>query len=257
MKVLFLICSLTGVFSYLPRGKESFAPGLFLRDLVSHMNGKKELSNGDISYFDFTDGLPLDGSSLTRDLEEEQMFPLDYDSLGDINMHPSIRDQEYIRHSSLWSNQYIPGSDGEQLFRPHGVKVNNQEVKAESTLPAYCNPPNPCPVGYTEEQGCLEDFENTASYSRRYQAMQDCMCDTEHMFDCPNSNNPMLDDPMESIAQVDFNRLMQQSFKINQGYPHKNLIAKKFHSAEKNPNTNPFLTGEKLPVAAKKGINML
>jgi len=30
----------------------------------------------------------------------------------------------------------------------------------------------------------LTEFENTASFSRNYQAAQDCMCDTEHMFDC-------------------------------------------------------------------------
>lgn len=35
-------------------------------------------------------------------------------------------------------------------MRAQGMK-NKQEVKTESTLPAYCNPPNPCPVGYTGE----------------------------------------------------------------------------------------------------------
>lgn len=50
---------------------------------------------------------------------------------------------------------------------------------------AYCAPPNPCPVGYDEDQGCQMDFENTAAFSRDYQAAQECMCDGEHMFDCP------------------------------------------------------------------------
>lgn len=86
--------------------------------------------------------------------------------------------------------------------------------KSDNVLPAYCNPPNPCPIGYTSKQadldretfwnndpigdlltwyhsgddGCLEEFENTAAFSRQYQIAQDCMCDTEHMFDCPSSN---------------------------------------------------------------------
>ena len=86
--------------------------------------------------------------------------------------------------------------------------------KTENVLPAYCNPPNPCPIGYTgkfrllliavvgnqfeiqlcslciAEDGCLEEFENTAAFSREYQAAQDCMCDTEHMasFDFTISN---------------------------------------------------------------------
>ncbi|KAH9380601.1 hypothetical protein HPB48_018798 [Haemaphysalis longicornis] len=37
------------------------------------------------------------------------------------------------------------------------------------------------------EDGCLEEFENTAAFSRDYQAAQDCMCDSEHMFDCPGA----------------------------------------------------------------------
>ena len=37
------------------------------------------------------------------------------------------------------------------------------------------------PIGPIAEDGCLEEFENTAAFSREYQAAQDCMCDTEHM----------------------------------------------------------------------------
>ena len=36
-------------------------------------------------------------------------------------------------------------------------------------LPAYCDPPNPCPIGYTAEDGCIEMFENKADFSRKYQ----------------------------------------------------------------------------------------
>lgn len=35
--------------------------------------------------------------------------------------------------------------------------------------------------------GCEENFQNTAAFSRKYQARQKCMCDTEHMFDCPDT----------------------------------------------------------------------
>ena len=46
-----------------------------------------------------------------KDLEmEEQQFPMDYDPLGDAgNPNPSIRDQEYLQHSSLWGHQYMAG----------------------------------------------------------------------------------------------------------------------------------------------------
>lgn len=42
-------------------------------------------------------------------------------------------------------------------------------------------------MGILAEDGCLEEFENTAGFSRDYQAMQECMCDTEHMFQCTDS----------------------------------------------------------------------
>ena len=40
-------------------------------------------------------------------------------------------------------------------------------------LPAYCDPPNPCPAGYTAEDGCIqmEEFENKAEFSRKYQVL--------------------------------------------------------------------------------------
>ena len=41
----------------------------------------------------------------------------------------------------------------------------------------------------TASDGCLETFENSAAFSRKYQARQECMCDTEHMFNCPDSTS--------------------------------------------------------------------
>merc|ERR1711874_861584 len=52
---------------------------------------------------------------------------------------------------------------------------DKQHVKG-GVLPAYCDPPNPCPQGYTAEDGCIE-------------ASQNCMCDSEHMFSCPSVNS--------------------------------------------------------------------
>lgn len=268
MKLAILLWSLTGAFCYVPTGKEGFLPDILLRDLMNHITGKEQPQRQqpglDFNYMDLDGGAlpPLDARSLTRDLEEEQMFPMDYDNLGggnELNMHPSIRDQEFLQHSSLWGNQYVSGGagEGQQLLRPEGVVKNQHEVKSDSTLPAYCNPPNPCPVGYTADQGCLEEFENTAAYSRNYQASQDCMCDTEHMFDCPNPSGPIVDEPINPIDEMEFNRFMQHALKVKPGFPHKNMVAKKYHLYDRSPNQNPFLTGEKLPVAAKKGTNVV
>lgn len=61
-------------------------------------------------------------------------------------------------------------------------RLLNFQVKSDNVLPAYCEPPNPCPLGYTAADGCLEEFENSAEFSRNYQANQECICDQEHMF---------------------------------------------------------------------------
>lgn len=79
-------------------------------------------------------------------------LPADYDSMDTLNPNPSIRDQEYLQHSSLWSHQHITNNDkvnDRQRIKPGSVK--NIKNEKENALPAYCTPPNPCPVGYTSK----------------------------------------------------------------------------------------------------------
>lgn len=67
----------------------------------------------------------------TKDLESEQ---LDYDSLlhGDnANSHPSIRDQEYLQHSSLWGHQFENGGS-EETGQQHLFKFQG---KTDTSLP--------------------------------------------------------------------------------------------------------------------------
>lgn len=81
--------------------------GIFLRNLANRINGK-DIAEGDgVSYLDFTYGRPLDSRSLSaRAEEEQQLFPLDYDvEAPELNVHPSIRDQEYLQQSNLWGKQ--------------------------------------------------------------------------------------------------------------------------------------------------------
>ncbi|XP_044732654.1 neuroendocrine protein 7B2 isoform X2 [Chrysoperla carnea] len=227
--------------NYLPTGKEHFLTDAFLREVVNRM-GKDLAEVAADSYLNLPDSnrISLVGERATKDIEnEERLFPLDYDSLGETNINPSIRDQEYLQHSSLWGNQYMSGGAGEgkQLLKPEGTIKNNLEIKTDSNLPAYCNPPNPCPIGYTEAQGCISSskFENTAAFSRSYQGSQDCMCDSEHMFDCPNQSDHDSNSMSDALDDISFDHFLQQNFK----------------------QQNPFLQGERLPVAAKKGNNVL
>lgn len=68
-----------------------------------------------------------------------------------LGREPSLRDAEYLEHSSLFGHKYVQGGAGEgrQLLKPDGSVENYQVIKSDTILPAYCDPPNPCPIGYT------------------------------------------------------------------------------------------------------------
>lgn len=223
------------------------------------------------------------GRRVTKEDEDERRIPVDYEALLD-PQEAMIRDQEYLQHSSLWGHQYMAGGAGEgkQRLKPDGSMKNIHEVKTDSVLPAYCDPPNPCPLGYDGDDGCLENFVNTAAFSREYQAAQDCMCDTEHMFGCPSSSRH---DEINALAQSiqnegltdhTLNRIMEDLQIDDQ---HKSLVAKKHHNSQVHNKylrelraetqklaikaaasrdvANPYLKGEKLPIVAKKGSHVL
>ncbi|KPI96838.1 PREDICTED: neuroendocrine protein 7B2 [Papilio xuthus] len=252
--VLVLVISLVGAMAFIPHGsigeKDPILTEALLREVVERMG--KDFNEAASTYLE----LPPSERRLammaraSQQLQQEQLQhehmqheqlqhgqlqheQLDYDSLIEGNPSPSLRDQEYLQHSSLWGHQYVTGGagEGEQRLQPSGVLPNRQMIKTDAVLPAYCNPPNPCPVGYTEEQGCISEFENTAAYSREYQLAQRCMCDGEHMFSCP-----------PDAADIELR------------FPdhHKSLAAKKFNI----DIDNPYLLGERLPIAAKKGFDV-
>ncbi|KAM3716216.1 Neuroendocrine protein [Dirofilaria immitis] len=130
-------------------------------------------------------------------------------------MSPGI---ETIPSPLAFGHKYMTGGAGEgsQLLRPDSNFEEREKVKSDNILPSYCEPPNPCPLGYTAADGCLEEFENSAEFSRNYQARQTCICDQEHMFNCPDKR---IDEDLEESLQSILN---------DQGI-HKSLIAKKFH----------------------------
>lgn len=111
---------------------------------------------------------------------------------------------EYIDHPLvLMGHQYMQGGAGEgrQLLGPDGTFENVQVIKTDRAVPSYCDPPNPCPLGYTAEDGCLENFVNSASFSREYQAKQQCSCDNEHsLFNCAS---PVSTDKSQLYSSVE------------------------------------------------------
>lgn len=97
----------------------------------------------------FIDGYPryMNGRVM-KDLElDDDGYPIELEGLAP----PSLRDREFLQHSSLWGSQFIAGGSGEgsQHLKPDGSILSQPQMKTDPTLPAYCNPPNPCPVGYS------------------------------------------------------------------------------------------------------------
>ncbi|XP_066282781.1 neuroendocrine protein 7B2-like [Branchiostoma lanceolatum] len=70
-------------------------------------------------------------------------------------------------------------SEGVQHLGPAGNIPNLLAAMVESDNnrkpDAYPNPPNPCPKGYTAEDGCIEDMPDTADFSRLYQAQEEAV----------------------------------------------------------------------------------
>jgi len=146
--------------------------------------------------------------------------------------YPSYDDvQQYSQYDA--ANDKQEDADTEEVKKPVKDIGGGRHMKG-GVLPAYCDPPNPCPKGYTAEDGCIEveEFENRAEFSRKYQASQNCMCDSEHMFSCPDVNS------------------FDSMYKNQQEAGLFGLDA--MNSLE--DISNPFLSGSKLPIAAKKGM---
>lgn len=94
---------------YLFLGKDPYISDLLLHEIVNRM-GKSLDDVGD----SFIDPMPVKEmpsrlslmARATKDLEAEQ---LDYDTVmnGERSAHPSMRDQEYLEHSSLFGIYYF------------------------------------------------------------------------------------------------------------------------------------------------------
>ncbi|XP_054709553.1 neuroendocrine protein 7B2-like [Uloborus diversus] len=227
---------------------DSFTDSL-LREVMSRIGNTDDALNPNFDNYAMSENGDPPQQKVMKD------YPRAFEARRDaiLGREPSIRDQEYLEHSSLFGHQYVQGGAGEgyQRLKPDGSMKNVEVVKTDGALPAYCDPPDPCPLGYTADDGCLEEFVNTAAFSREYQASQECMCDSEHMFDCPGATRENEIDALarslenEGLAEAALDRLMQN---MEIEGEHK-IVAKKFFSHQPS---NPYLEGEKLPVVAKK-----
>ncbi|XP_040416399.1 rho GTPase-activating protein 11A isoform X6 [Cygnus olor] len=143
---------------------------------------------------------------------------------------------EYPAHQAmnLVGPQSIEGGahEGLQHLGPYGNIPNIVAELTGDNIPkdfsedqGYPDPPNPCPIGKTVDDGCLENTPDTAEFSREYQLHQ-------HLFD-PEHDYP------------------------NVGKWSKNLLFEKINGGPKRRkrSVNPYLQGQRLDnVVAKKSV---
>jgi len=107
-----------------------------------------------------------------------------FDDDSDQYLTALARDEEHEIHSPFITGyKYVSGGAGEgrQHLSPSGEIPNHPEVKTDEELPSYCDPPNPCPLGFEGDDCDASPMSKfTAEYSRLYQAGQDCECDNDH-----------------------------------------------------------------------------
>ncbi|XP_030804752.1 rho GTPase-activating protein 11A-like isoform X4 [Camarhynchus parvulus] len=143
---------------------------------------------------------------------------------------------EYPAHqaTNLVGPQSIEGGahEGLQHLGPYGNIPNIVAELTGDNVPkdfsedqGYPDPPNPCPIGKTVDDGCLENTPDTADFSREYQLHQ-------HLFD-PEHDYP------------------------NRGKWSKSLLFEKINGGPKRRkrSVNPYLQGQRLDnVVAKKSV---
>lgn len=143
---------------------------------------------------------------------------------------------EYPAHQAmnLVGPQSIEGGahEGLQHLGPFGNIPNIVAELTGDNIPkdfsedqGYPDPPNPCPLGKTADDGCLENAPDTAEFSREFQLNQ-------HLFD-PEHDYPGL------------------------GKWNKKLLYEKMKGGQtrKRRSVNPYLQGKRLDnVVAKKSV---
>ncbi|KIH62670.1 neuroendocrine protein 7B2 precursor [Ancylostoma duodenale] len=115
--------------------------------------------------------------------------------------------------------------EGEQKLREEENFQQRQEVKSDNVLPAYCEPPNPCPVGYTAADGCIEEFENRIFFSvlnspgtirlNNTASVTKSTCSIRKYSSCAEKEASDLGASLQEL--------------LDEHSLHRNMIAKKFH----------------------------
>ncbi|KAK6183518.1 hypothetical protein SNE40_010988 [Patella caerulea] len=228
---------------------------------LARMYRMKQLAN---LYDNYRTGDDLESRSVDNDDWVDSIAGFDDPEYkGEPYTGTNLRDQEHLEQSSLYGYQSMSGGTADG-------KPNEKQVKSDKSLPAYCNPPNPCPIGKTAKDNCREDFQNSAENNKKLLDEQECPCDTEHMFSCPDNSNTVSSKSQGDAAAI--NKVMDELQKLDadlgtdfmQGGESKRVavVAKKSPHIIKKRGTkarhgkNPYLAGRRIRTVAKKSPPM-
>jgi len=179
-----------------------------------------------------------------------------FDDDSDQYLSALTRAEEQEIHSPyITGYKYVSGGAGEgrQHLSPNGEIPNRPEVKTDEELPAYCDPPNPCPLGFEADDCDASPMSTfTASYSRLYQSVQNCRCDNDHD-ECSANNVFNFDKLPTSSSNGNLKRSRrvrrdthseQQTDNNTKKHQHHNSFHKgqtlRFHVAKKSPTNIKF-----------------
>ncbi|CAH8449234.1 unnamed protein product [Schistosoma mattheei] len=251
------------------------------------------INDGKLLYDDYIKQNPSLESTLERLYSiEHPIFQEDYpenyeitdkqwnaNNINEVLNEPSLteRRNEIAYQNSLWGEHKVSGGSSETGqwidyallgAEAQDTTANNLNLSSElesshieskfDNLPAYCDPPNPCPLNYKSNDlptPCDQDIEDTIEFNRHWiiRKMQngECSCDNEHMDNCPVESN-------ENGHKTNFmsgQKTDGKIFLINpylRGESRKRLVAKKRVKRSHNYRYNPYLLGSVHKTAVKK-----
>lgn len=196
-----------------------------------------------------------------------------FDDLNDRSMQEDTREPEHLSHGSQNQGfQYISGGAGEgkQHLTPQGNQHNTQEVKSDESLPFYCHPPNPCPKGFTVDDGCQDFIQDTVEEQQTWMTkMMEkglCTCDKEHMFTCPEGpqqqgQGQQQPQQPEQMGENPWTNGVKRAHVVAKKSPivkrsvdNEAAIDAELDKMKRNmKSNNPYLAGMKTTTFAKKG----
>ena len=133
------------------------------------------------------------GSSGDNGISDDLLWQGLLDDMGKIKSNKQHTSNEQMSTNYLWGEHKITGGadEGEQWLDSNPFPVHKLPKPKPNKLPAYCDPPNPCPIGMNPQEAaspCDLDIPDTKEFNQQWildkMMSGECSCDREHMRNC-------------------------------------------------------------------------